>query len=134
MFVEQIKHLKTQSLLIIRSDFMTNARRKPSFARWMSKSYVRLGESWRRPRGRHSKVHRKEKGKIAMPSVGWGAPKNLRGLHPSGLREVVVSSVKDLGKIDVKNHAVKISHTVGKRKRAGILKKAEEIKIKVLNP
>lgn len=79
-------------------------------------------------------MHRKEKGKIEMPSVGWGAPKNLRGLHPSGLREVVVSSMKDLGKIDAKTQAVKISHTVGKRKRADILKKAEEMKIKVLNP
>lgn len=111
-----------------------NPRKKPSFARWMSQSYARLDESWRHPRGRHTKIHRREKGKILMPEIGWGAPKELRGLHPSGYKEVLVSSLKDLEKIDAKVQAAKISHTVGKKKRVEILKKAEELKIKVLNP
>ncbi len=111
-----------------------NPRKKPSFTRWMSQSYARLGESWRHPRGRHTKVHRREKGKIRMPEIGWGAPKELRGKHPSGFYEVIVSSLKDLEKVDAKTQAVKISHTVGKKKRGEIVKKAEEMKIKVLNP
>ena len=113
---------------------LVNPRKKPEFTRWLPNKYKRLSESWRRPRGIHSKIREKKKGKMRMPSVGWGAPKNLRYLHPSGLREVVVRCVKDLEKIDPAKEAAKIAHTVGKKKRQEILKKAEESKIKVLNP
>lgn len=100
----------------------------------MSSSYGRLSESWRHPRGRHSKVRRREKGKVSMPFIGWGAEKSERGKHPSGFYEILVSSPKDLEKINPKTHAAKISATVGKRKRGEIVKKAGEMKIKVLNP
>lgn len=112
---------------------MTNPRKKPSFSRWLSHEYGRLSGSWRKPRGIHSHIRRREKGKIAMPFIGWGAPKATRGLHPSGLKEVVISSPKALEKVDSKTHAVKIAHTVGKLKRTEIVKKAGELKIKVLN-
>lgn len=69
-----------------------------------------------------------------MPSIGYRAPKELRYLHPSGFKEVLVYNVDDLQKIDASKEAVKIAHTVGKKKRSEILKKAEELKIKVLNP
>jgi len=111
-----------------------NTKKKPKFRRWMSNSLRRINESWRRPRGTHSKIKRDEKGKIKMPTPGYGAPKKLRYLHPSGFREVLVWNLKDLEKIDLKTQAVKIAHTVGKKKREVILKKAEEMKIKVLNP
>lgn len=113
---------------------MVNTRNKPKFARWLSESYGRVSESWRHPRGRHSKVRRREKGKIAMPFIGWGAKKSERGLHPSGFREIIISSPKDLQNVDAKIFAAKISSTVGRKKRVEILKKAEELKIKVLNP
>jgi large subunit ribosomal protein L32e len=111
-----------------------NPRKKPKFKRWMSQAYKRVKESWRKPRGIHSKIRIREKGKIKMPSVGYGAPKELRFLHPSGFREVLVSSLKDLEKIDPKSQAIRIAHTVGEKKRKEIIKKAEEMKIKVLNP
>ena len=111
-----------------------NPRKKPEFKRWMSESLKRLKPSWRRPRGMHSKIRIRKKGKLKMPSIGYGAPKKLRYLHPSGFQEVLVSSLKDLEKVDPKTEAVKIAHTVGKKKRQEILKKAEELKIKVLNP
>lgn len=129
-----MKRLKTRPALIIRSDFVVNTRKKPSFARWMSASYGRLSDSWRHPRGRHSKVRRREKGKVKMPFIGWGAKASERGLHPSGLREVVVYSATDLRKMDAETQAAKIGATVGKRKRADLVKLAEGMKIKVLNP
>ncbi|MEM5853284.1 MAG: 50S ribosomal protein L32e [Candidatus Aenigmatarchaeota archaeon] len=113
---------------------MVNPRKKPEFKRWLSQFYKRLNESWRRPRGMHSKIRKRKKSKIKMPNIGYGAPKNLRYLHPSGLMEVLVYNVKDLEKIDPSKQAIKIAHTVGKKKRQEILKKAEEMKIKVLNP
>jgi len=111
-----------------------NPRKKPKFRRWMSQAYKRVKESWRRPRGIHSKVRIRKKGKIKMPSVGYGAPKELRFLHPSGLKEVLISNLKDLEKVDPKTQAIRIAHTVGEKKRKEIIKKAEEMKIKVLNP
>jgi large subunit ribosomal protein L32e len=111
-----------------------NPRKKPKFRRWMSQAYKRVKESWRRPRGIHSKVRIRKKGKIKMPSVGYGAPKELRFLHPSGLKEVLISNLKDLEKVDPKTQAIRIAHTVGEKKRKEIIKKAEEMKIKILNP
>jgi large subunit ribosomal protein L32e len=111
-----------------------NPRKKPKFRRWMSQTYKRVKESWRRPRGIHSKIRIRKKGKIKMPSVGYGAPKELKFFHPSGLKEVLVSNLKDLEKVDPKTQAIRIAHTVGEKKRKEIIKKAEEMKIKILNP
>jgi large subunit ribosomal protein L32e len=111
-----------------------NPRKRPKFRRWLSQTYRKLRPAWRRPRGLHSKVRVREKSKVKMPSIGYGAPRKLRYLHPSGFKEVLVKNVADLQKIDPKVQAVKIAHTVGKKKRQDILKKAEELKIKVLNP
>ncbi len=111
-----------------------NPRKKPKFLRHMHEAYKRIGTSWRKPRGIQSKVKLKEKGKIQMPNVGYGAPNELKYLHPSGFKEVLVNNVNDLQNIDTNKEAVRIAHTVGKRKRSEILKKAEGMKIKVLNP
>jgi len=114
---------------------MVNPRKKPKFLRAMWEAYKRLQKvKWRRPRGSQSKIRKKLKGKRKMPSPGYGAPKELRYLHPSGLKEVLVYNVKDLEKINPEKEAIRIAHQVGKRKRKEILKKAEELKIKVLNP
>jgi len=110
-------------------------RKKPKFLRPGWKAYRRLKKvKWRKPIGIHSKLKIREKSKGKMPSPGYGKPKNLRYLHPSGFKEVLISNLKELEKIDSKKEAVKIFHSVGKKKRQEILKKAEELKIKVLNP
>jgi len=111
-----------------------NPRKKSGFRRWMSQTIKRVKPSWRRPRGLHSKIRVRTKGKIKRPSVGYGAPKKLRYLHPSGLKEVLIFNANGLQKIDPKSEAAKISHSVGKKKRSEIVKKAEELKIRVLNP
>ena len=113
---------------------MVNPRKLPKFKRWLSQTYMRLDESWRKARGSQSKIRRKEKSKFKMPNVGYGAPRHLRYVHPSGFREVLVHNLKELEKIDSSKQAVKIAHTVGRKKRIDILKRAEEMKIKVLNP
>jgi large subunit ribosomal protein L32e len=113
---------------------VVNKKKKPAFKRWMSDSYARLSESWRHPRGRHSKVRRREKGKVKMPFIGWGAKASDRNLHPSGFREVMVHSASDLKNLDVKTQAIRIGATVGNRKRIELLKTAEQMSIKVLNP
>lgn len=113
---------------------MVNPRNNPKFVRWLSVSLRRVKSPWRRPKGINSKILEKRKGKLPMPTVGYGAPKEMRYLHPSGFREVLVNNVKDLEKVNAEKEAVKIASAVGGRKRSEIMKKAEEMKVKVLNP
>lgn len=110
------------------------ASRRPRFRRQESWRYVRIKESWRRPRGIDSKMRLKKKGWPPSPSVGYRGPKAVRGLHPSGYEEVLVYNVGDLATIDPETQAIRIAGTVGARKRAIILAEAGRRGIKVLNP
>ena len=111
-----------------------NPRKLPKFVRQSATAYKRIGKKWRKPKGKQSKLREKQKSHGRWATVGYRAPKELRYLHPSGYKEVLLTNIKDLEKIDVKTQAIKISHTVGKKKRIEILKRAEELKIKILNP
>ncbi len=113
---------------------MVNPKKKIRFRRQMSEAYVRVKESWRRPRGQTNKVRKEYKGKIAKVKIGYKADAELRFLHPSGYKEVLIHNLKELEKVDPKTQAVRIASTVGKKKRLEIIKKAEELGIKVLNP
>ncbi len=107
--------------------------KKPAFVRPESWRYMRLKENWRRPRGLDHKIRRKIKGWPASVSTGYRGPKIARGLHPSGYIEVLVYNLGDLKKIDPTTQAIRIAHTVGKRKRVGIITEARKKKITILN-
>ena len=109
-------------------------RKRPDFVRQESWRYVRVKESWRRPRGIDSKMRLKVKGWPRCPEVGYRGPRAVRGLHPSGFEEVIVHNVEELQKVDPERQAVRIAHTVGGRKRAEIIAEAERLGITVLNP
>lgn len=112
----------------------TRARnKKPAFERPESWRYDKFSLSWRRPRGLDNKVRRKIKGWPPSPSMGYKGPKATRGLHPSGYREILVSNVKAVSTVDPATQAIRIAHTVGRKKRALIVAEAEKLNIKVLN-
>ncbi|MDO8869975.1 MAG: 50S ribosomal protein L32e [Methanobacteriaceae archaeon] len=106
---------------------------KKKFKRQEYARYKKLGQKWRRARGKTSKMRRYEKGKPAMPTVGYGSPKATRGLHPSGYQDILVCNVKELEKLDPSIQAGRISSTVGKRKKEMMLLKAKELGIKIFN-
>jgi large subunit ribosomal protein L32e len=108
-------------------------RKKPSFVRQGGRNLKRLGEKWRAPRGSQSKLRKHKKARGFIPHPGYSSPKEVRGLHPSGLKEVLVYNVNDLNKIK-ENQAARIGKSVGRKKRIEMINKSKEMKIKVLNP
>jgi large subunit ribosomal protein L32e len=106
---------------------------RPAFKRQEWFRYSKLGESWRRPKGIHSKMKRKLDRRPPVVLIGYRGPAAVRGLHPSGFEEVPVANINDLEGVDPKRQAVRISGTVGTKKRIIIEDRAEELGIRVLN-
>jgi large subunit ribosomal protein L32e len=92
-----------------------------------------LSDSWRKPRGQHNKQREQKKAKGALPKPGFGSPVAVRGMHPSGFFEILVTSLKDLEGLDPKTQAVRLGATVGTRKRTIIQDKALTAGLRVLN-
>jgi len=93
-----------------------------------------LSDSWRKPRGQHNKQREQKKAKGALPKPGFGSPVAVRGMHPSGFFEALVSSIKELDGLDPKTMAVRIAASVGERKRIALQEAAIAAGLKVLNP
>jgi large subunit ribosomal protein L32e len=79
-------------------------------------------------------VRRSKKGWPPVVKIGYARPRATRGLHPSGLREVLVWRPEDLKNIDTKLQVARIAHTVGENKRVLILEEAKKTSIRILNP
>lgn len=94
---------------------------------------VTIKDSWRRPRGLHSKQRKLRKAKGPHPQPGYGSPLAVRGMHPCGLKEVRVFNLNDLVGVDSATEAIRIGATVGRKKREVIQIKAAEAKIRILN-
>jgi large subunit ribosomal protein L32e len=108
--------------------------KKPQFKRAACHKFKRLDDNWRRPRGSQGKQRRKYVSKGAIAQVGYGSPAAVRGLHPSGYMDVLISTTAELELVDPSFEAIRIAARVGARKKAILLAKAEELGIRVLNP
>lgn len=107
--------------------------RRPAFKRQEWFRYSKLGESWRRPKGIHSKAKRCLKRRAPNVDIGFRGPAAARDLHPSGFVEVLVYNVDGLEGINKDIQAVRIGGTVGTKKRLAIQARADELGIRVLN-
>jgi large subunit ribosomal protein L32e len=103
------------------------------FIRREASRYKKLSKKWRRPKGISNKVRRRFSGRGPVPSIGYGNDRRKKNLHPSGLAEALVSNLRELEAVDPGTTAARISGKVGKRKKELLLRKADELKIKVLN-
>jgi len=124
--IEKIQHVAGASTV--------SGKKKPRFMRQELPKVKKLDDRWRRPRGIDSKKLEGKRGKGALPSIGYGSPKNILGLHPSGLKPLRVSNVQELSKATPGIHGAIIAAQVGRRKRNLIIREANQRKIVVLNP
>lgn len=109
---------------------LNRTKKKPAFVAQDSWKVKSLPKSWRRPRGMHSKMRQKMKGNPKTPSQGYRAPREIRGLHPSGFKPPVVSSINQLSGA---KEGIIISAAVGVKKKLAIIKAAKEKKLAIFN-
>ncbi len=107
----------------------------PEFRRHLWHRFIKFQnqDAWRKPKGIDNKMRLQLKGYPPIVKVGYRNPRIIRGLHPSGLYPVVVSSIKDLEKLDPDKHIIYISSSVGLRKKIEIIKVAREKKFIIAN-
>ena len=86
---------------------------------------------WRKPRGIDNKKRIRKAWFGATPKIGNKNPQEVRGVHPLGLPEILVNNIKELE--GAEGVLVRIASGVGKKKKAGIVAKAKEMNLRVLN-
>ena len=106
---------------------------RPRFVREESWRYKRVKPHWRSPRGKTSRVRRSKNGWPAVVKIGYSRPKATRGIHPCGLKEVIIYKPSDLENVDPAKQVARIAHTVGENKRVLILEEAKKRSIRILN-
>jgi large subunit ribosomal protein L32e len=114
----------------------TTKRKKPDYLRFQWWKVIKLRnrkESWRRPRGIHNKIRRKLKSRVSMVEVGYGSPREVKGLLLNGKRPVLVHNLEELEKIDKEKECAIIASNIGKRKREQIINRAKELNIEIFN-
>ena len=111
-------------------------RNKPIFFRQGWDRYMRLGKTqkkkrkWRAAKGGDSKTRLKERGKPIRPTIGWGSDKTIRG-RIKGLQPVRVENINQLRSVKAGQGVIIAS--VGKKKKMELIKKANELGLKILN-
>lgn len=114
----------------------TSKRKKPKFLRTTWHKMHKLGmkvkkkRKWRHAYGRHNKIRLGNRGRDVRPKVGWMADKTEKG-KVEGLVPVIVNNVKELENVE-KGKGIVIAN-VGKKKKMEIVKKANEMKLTILN-
>lgn len=119
----------TKKLLATRK---TVKSKKPEFLQQDYHKKRRLSRKWKRPTGLQSKMRHQFKGYNRRVKQGWRSPIAVRGYHGKGVEPVLIRNVFELNAVN-KDQGIIVSGKVGLRKRIDILKKAEELKLLVLN-
>jgi large subunit ribosomal protein L32e len=107
-------------------------RKKPLFIRKDIYKKARVGKSWRKPRGLDNKQRLCKRGPAKKISNGYRAPREIRGLHKSGLIPVVVSNLSQLNSLTQEQGAI-LSAKIGNRKRQMLINEIKKKGLVLLN-
>lgn len=88
-------------------------------------SIKRLGEKWRRPKGRQSKLRLEKKSKGKRVKIGFGSPKSERKVIIRIFNENDIEKLKNTT-LDEKRHIILIASSVGKKKKKALNNKLKE--------
>ncbi|MBW2979982.1 50S ribosomal protein L32e [Candidatus Woesearchaeota archaeon] len=108
-------------------------KRKPEFILQDYGKKPRLKRKWRKPKGIDSKIRLGLRGYRKIVTKGYGSPKLVKGLHKSGLKPVLVISIKDIDSVNKEKEGIIIKGSIGLRKKVELVKKAKEKGIRILN-
>lgn len=110
-------------------------KRTKKFKRHQCDRFMRVPESWRRPKGIDSAVRRKFRGTVRMPNIGYGSNKRTRHMLPNGFYKFPVKNLADLELLLMHNrtYCAEIAHNVSSKKRKLIVERARELDVKVIN-
>lgn len=106
---------------------------KPIFTRHDAHKKTRVGEGWRRPKGRQNKMRLHRKGYAKGRSTGYSSPEAVRGLSREGLTQNMIRNIADFKDLNNKTDGVIISRTVGMKKKTDLINYAKENSFTVLN-
>ena len=109
-------------------------KKKPKFLRpnYKRSSRKRIKDNWRRQRGIDNKKRIKKKYMGKSPSIGYSQDKRIRGFHPSGTKEVLVTNIKELENAP-KDALIRISSKIGKKLKTKMLEIANKLNLKIVN-
>merc|ERR1711939_486590 len=107
-----------------------------TFKRHQSDRYVKVTESWRKPKGIDNRLRRKFRGMTRMPKIGYGSNSQTKHVLQNGFKKFRVFNTSDLELLLMHNrtYAAQIAHNVSSAKRKDIVERAAQLNIKVLNP
>jgi large subunit ribosomal protein L32e len=105
------------------------------FNRFESDRHARVGRSWRRPRGIDCRVRRRFRGALKAPKIGYGSNNRTKHLLANYKKKFVVNNVQELEVLLMNNdkYCAEIGAKVGAAKRIQILRRADELAVKVTN-
>ncbi|KAL8178209.1 UNVERIFIED_CONTAM: 60S ribosomal protein L32 [Gekko kuhli] len=107
-------------------------KRTKKFIRHQSDRYVKIKCNWRKPRSIDNRVHRRFKGHILMPNIGYDSNKKTKQMLPSGFRKFLIHNVKELEVLMMSNksYCAEIAHNVSSKNRKVIVERAAQLAIK----
>ena len=107
------------------------------FVRRNTLKYSRMGRNrpklqrWRAAVGRHNKIRKNRQGYTKSPRIGFKKPKQESGKINNKI-PLLVRNISDVTSAN-KNNILILARTIGAKKKIEVIKKANEMKIEILN-